>query len=239
VETVSIGLQANRPFALLNRQRRHFSIELKMQRISFGLLISLLLIAPLQAQDFLQHVTAGVGAGFSFPVGTTGNHTKTGFNFVASGGPRFNPHLSLTLDFSLHYLELKNSFTSPTTGADLSLGSTMRMWSLTLNPSYEFIKKERLSSYITGGYGLYNRRLLLAATGAIPDVACDEFWGICVTNAPEMVSGNANPYKGGFNAGGGVAFGATNKFFIEVRYHHMFTTHAATEIIPLTFGIRW
>jgi len=209
-----------------------------MQRIFFAPLISLLFITSLQAQDILKHVTAEVGAGFSFPVGTTANHNKTGFNFVASGGPRFNPRLSLSLDFSLHYFELKNSFTSPTTGVDLSLGSNMRMWSLTLNPSYLFIKKERVSSYVTGGYGLYNRRLLLAATGAIPAVACDEFWEVCVGSGPQMVTGNPSPYKGGFNAGGGVAFGATNKFFVEVRYHHMFTANA-TEVIPLTFGIRW
>jgi opacity protein-like surface antigen len=211
---------------------------MKMQRISFALVISLLFILPLRAQDFLKHVTAKVGAGFSFPLATTGNHTKTGFNFVASGGPRFN-RLSLSLDFSLHYLELKNSFDSPVTGADLSLGSTMRMWSLTMNPSYEFIKKERFTSYATGGYGLYNRRLLLATTGLIPAVACDQFWQVCIGSVPQTVSGNLSPYKGGYNVGGGVAFGATNKFFAEVRYHRMFTTRAATEIIPLTFGIRW
>jgi len=210
-----------------------------MRRISLPLLISLLFIAPLQAQDFLKHVTAEVGAGFSFPVGTTANHNEMGFNFVASGGPRFNDRLSLSLDFSLHYFELKNSFTSPTTGADLSLGSNMRLWSLTLNPAYVFIKKERVSSYVTGGYGLYNRRLLLAATGAIPAVACDQFWEVCISSAPQMVSGNPSPYKGGFNAGGGVAFGVTNKFFVEIRYHRMFTANAPTQIIPLTFGIRW
>jgi len=210
-----------------------------MQRILFALFTSLFVLAPLQAQDFLKHVTVGAGAGFSFPVGTTRDHTKTGFNFIASGGPRFNDHLTLTLDFSLHYLEIKNSFISPVSGAELSLGSMMRMWTLTLNPSYEFIKKERFSSYATAGYGLYNRKLLLAASGAVPALVCDQFWQACISSAPDMVSGNFNPYKGGFNAGGGVTFGATNKFFVEVRYHHMFTSRAATEVIPLTFGIRW
>jgi opacity protein-like surface antigen len=209
-----------------------------VQRISFVVFISLLVVLPLQAQDFLQHVTAEVGAGFSFPVGTTGNHTKTGFNFVASGGPRFNDHLTLTLDFSLHYLEIKNSFVSPVSGAELSLGSLVRMWTLTLNPSYEFIKKERFSSYATGGYGLYNRRLLLAATGGAVAFACEPFWQVCINSAPDMVTGNPSPYKGGYNVGGGVTFGATNKFFAEVRYHHMFTG-TPTQIIPLTFGIRW
>jgi opacity protein-like surface antigen len=223
----------------LHRERPHFNIELKMQRISFALLISLLFVAPLRAQDFLKHITAGVGAGFSFPAATTRERTKTGYNFVASGGPRFNDHLTLSLDFSLHYLEIKNSFVSSVTGNELAMGSTMRMWSLTLNPSYEFIKKERFSSYATAGYGLYNRRLLLASSGGVPAVACEQFWQVCVSSAPDLVSGNPSPYKGGYNAGGGVAFGATNKFFAEVRFHHMFTANGATEVIPLTFGIRW
>jgi opacity protein-like surface antigen len=194
---------------------------------------------PVRAQDFLNHITADVGAGFSFPIGEAANHTKTGFNFVASGGPRFNSHFSLSLDFSLHYLEIKNSLQDPETGVDLSLGSIMRLWSLTVNPAYEFIKQERFSSYATAGYGLYNRRLLLAATGAVPAVACDQFWNVCVSSIPVTVTGKLNPYKGGYNVGGGVTFGARTKFFVEVRYHHMFTTNVATELVPLTFGIRW
>jgi len=50
------------------------------------------------------------------------------------------------------------------------------------------------------------------------------------------VPGNSGEH---LNVGGGVMFGSHTKFFAEVRYHHMFTTNAATEIIPLTFGIRW
>ena len=59
----------------------------------------------------------------------------------------------VTLDFSLHYLDIKNSFPNPGGDAELSFGSIMRMWSLTVNPGYEFIKRERFSSYATGGYG--------------------------------------------------------------------------------------
>jgi hypothetical protein len=180
-----------------------------------------------------------VGAGFTFPLGTTADHTKMGYNFVASGGPRFNPHLSFSLDFSLHYLDIENSLVDPETGVDLSLGSMMRMWSLTLNPVYEFIKKERFSSYATGGYGVYNRHLQLASIGRVPAMACDPFWKVCVSSFPGTVTGNLSSYKGGYNVGGGFTIGAQTKFFIEARYHHMSTQNPATEILPLTFGIRW
>jgi opacity protein-like surface antigen len=215
-----------------------FHPQRTVQRIILSLALCLLFSLPLRAQEYLNHVTFDVGAGFSFPVGQTANHTKMGFNFVASGGPRFNRRFSLTADFSLHYLNVKNSFIDPVSGVDLSLGSIMRMWSLTANPTFEFIKQERFNSYATGGYGLYNRRLDLASNGRVPATACERFFDVCVSN-PLAATGDLSPYKGGYNVGGGVMFGSHTKFFVEMRYHHMFTTNAPTEIIPLSFGIRW
>jgi len=210
-----------------------------MQRIFFSAVVCLLFTTPVRAQDFLNQITGDVGAGFTFPAGRIADHTQNGFNFVASGGPRFNRHFSLTLDFSLHYMDVKNFLESPETGVDLSFGSMVRMWSLTLNPSYEFIKQERFSSYATGGYGLYNRKLLLAAPGVIPAAACDQFWNVCVGTSSETFTGDFSIYKGGYNFGGGVTFTPHVKFFVETRYHHMFTSKGATTVVPLTFGIRW
>ena len=210
-----------------------------MRRIYLYIVMCLLFTAASKAQDFLNHVTAEAGAGFSFPVGTIGDHTKNGFNFVASGGPRFNRRFSVTLDFSLHYMDVKNFLENPESGVDISFGSIVRLWSLTVNPSYEFIKQEHFGAYATGGYGLYNRKLLLAAPGVIPAVACDQFWNVCVGAPGQLVTGDFNIYKGGYNVGGGVTFTPHIKFFVETRYHHMFTSNGATILIPLTFGIRW
>jgi opacity protein-like surface antigen len=210
-----------------------------MQKILLSVVICLLFTLPLPAQNFLDHVTAEVGAGFSFPLGTFANHAKNGFNFVASGGPRFNRHFTLTLDFSLHYMDVKN-FLETSENVDISQGSMIRFWTLTVNPGYEFIKQERFSTYATGGYGLYNRKLLLAAPGVVPAAVCDTFWNVCVGTpaSAQMVSGDFSLYKGGYNVGGGVTFGARTKFFAETRYHHMFTARDTT-LIPLTFGVRW
>src|SRR5262245_35071277 len=201
-----------------------------------------LFVMPARAQESLNHFTAEVGAGFSFPIGIYADHLKTGFNFVASGGPRFNSHFTLTADFSLHYLNVKHAEQISGNTPQISLGSMMRMWSLTLNPGFELIKQERFSFYATAGYGLYNRRLLLAAPGPIPIEGCDEFWDVCVSHSGplsnEIVTGNLSVYKAGYNAGGGVTFGAHTKFFIESRYHHMFTPRTL-QIIPITFGVRW
>jgi hypothetical protein len=213
-----------------------------MKALFVSILLCLVLAMPMRAQEFLDHVTVGVGAGFSFPLATTADHMKPGFNFTATGGPRFNRRLSVALDFSLHYMDVDDDFLQNSEGnVNISFGSLVRVWSLTVNPVYEFIKQDRFSSYATGGYGLYNRRLLLAAPGVIPAVACDSFWEICVNSGVPggAVTGELGAYKGGYNAGMGITFGAQSKFFTEVRYHRMFTPKAATQIIPLTFGVRW
>src|SRR5262249_53128048 len=143
----------------------------------------------------------------------------TGFNFIASGGPRWD-RFTATLDFSLHYMQLKNSFRDNLNNIEVSNGSLLRVWSLTVNPGYKFIKQEGFSAYVTGGYGLYNRKLLLAAPGLAPVAVCDPFWNVCInnTNGP-TITGSVSTYTGGFNAGGGVNFGTRTKFFIESRYH--------------------
>jgi outer membrane protein with beta-barrel domain len=216
----------------------HHSI---LKRISLGVALGVLFSMNLWAQDPWKHFTFDVGAGFSFAAGRLADHTETGFNFVASGGPRFNPSLSVGLDFALHYFNVKNSLRSPANGVDFSLGSVVRVWSLTVNPTYQFLRREKYSSYATAGYGLYNRRLKIPLSARIPAAACDSFWNVCISTSTASVSvtGNVNPYTGGYNVGGGVNFGTGTKFFVEGRYHHMFTTNSPTQVIPLTFGVRW
>ena len=202
-------------------------------------MIGILFSMNLQAQDRLKRVTFDVGAGFSFPTGQLGGHTKTGFNFVASAGPRLNSRFSANLDFGLHYFNVKNSFENE--GVNLSLGAVARIWTLTINPAYQFLRREKFSSYATGGYGLYNRQLKIPFPDPIPMVACEAFWDACISSSPggAFVTGNINPTKGGYNVGGGMNFGSHTKFFVEARYHHMFTSDSPTQFIPLTFGVRW
>jgi len=190
-------------------------------------------------QDRLEHITFDAGGGFSFPTGQLGNRVQTGFSFVASGGPRFNPSFSVGLDFALHYFNLKNFVGSPVNEVN-SVGSMVRVWSLTINPTYQFWKEEKVSSYATAGYGIYNREFQLPTPGGgVAVAACDAFWNICAGGSQSAISGNLNTYKGGFNVGGGINFGSCTKFFVEAWYHYMFTTHSLTELIPLTFGVRW
>jgi hypothetical protein len=203
--------------------------------------VGFLFSVNLTAQDSLKHLTLDVGGGFSFPAGQLKNHANNGVELVASAGARFNPRLSVNLDFAVNHFNVKNSLQNRAVGADFALGAVVRTWSLTVNPTYQFLRREKFSYYATAGYGLYNRQLQLPAPGPIPASACDAFWGVCVTNssAGTSVTGNLNPYTGGYNVGGGVNIGTRTKFFVEVRYHHMFTSNSPTELIPVSLGVRW
>jgi hypothetical protein len=57
-----------------------------------------------------------------------------------------------------------------------------------------------------------------------------------------QVIGRFSQNTGGVNIGGGfdIALGHTGtKFFTEARYHWIDTSRHATEIVPVTFGLRW
>jgi len=46
----------------------------------------------------------------------------------------------------------------------------------------------------------------------------------------------------GFNVGSGVTYrvGASHlKVFAEARYHHAYPSQIDTQVVPVTFGIRW
>src|SRR5436189_2968030 len=120
-----------------------------LQRYLICVVLSVLFTMNLYGQDTLKHFTFDVGAGFSFPSGQLANHTKTGFNFAASAGPRLNSSFSIDLDFSLHSFNVEDSLHSTVNDVDFSRGSVVRLWSLSVNPTYQFLKRERFSGYAT------------------------------------------------------------------------------------------
>src|SRR5689334_11988322 len=120
------------------------AIALKIRRAFFCVLLVCVFSMCVHGQDRLEHITFDVGGGVSFPAGQLGNRVQTGFGLVASGGPRFNPRFSVGLDFAIHYFNLKNFLGTPVNQVD-SLGSMVRIWSLTINPTYQFWKEENVS----------------------------------------------------------------------------------------------
>ena len=190
----------------------------------------------LRAQTEWNRFVAYGGGGFTSPVSDVSQRLNTGWNVMAGGGLRLNRYFSLPIDFSYQGLDA-TVFNDST-----RIGGNMRMWSFTLNPTFEYNTRSGFGGYATGGYGVYSRRLELTATDFDLAGYCDPWWGYCY---PVVVDSNTvlrenTTYKGGFNVGGGLTFGPPKyRFFAEARYHYMFTRDIRTTTIPVAFGVRF
>ena len=87
---------------------------------------------------------------------------------MGGAGPRWG-FFSLPIDFGY------NRMNSQQYNQQLNIGANLTVWNLTLNPTVQFNPKGRFGAYVTGGYGLYSRRVQItqaswstAASCAIP-----------------------------------------------------------------------
>jgi len=107
--------------------------------------------------------------------------------------------------------------------------------------------KGRLGIYGIGGGGWYHRSGEATAPGLVPGTVCPPFWdwwGTCISGlwpANVVIASTSSNAFGG-NIGGGVTYrlGESGvKFYTEVRYHHASHNQVNTDLLPLTFGVRW
>src|SRR5262245_32052076 len=122
-------------------------MEMNMKRVLIAVALCLATAVPSQAHEFVKRLTAQIGAGAAFPVGVTNDHAGTGFNFIATAGPRISRKFSLVVDFSLQDSLDVDVFRNGS--ADRPIDANLRMWSITLDPVYEFVREERTTVYAT------------------------------------------------------------------------------------------
>jgi opacity protein-like surface antigen len=214
-------------------------MALRLARWFFCILLLITSLSSLQAQE---HFNIGIGAGFTVPTGRAGDSLDTGWNVNVRGGYNFSPQFAADLDFTYTHSSLNSAALARFNEPDGSVGT----WSLTFNPVVHFARKYTpVKPYVTAGYGLYYRNLQLTEPSTVQTFVCDPFFGFCfpaVVGVNQVVFSN-NTLRSGFNAGGGLEFGARPghlKFFAEARYHRMFTAHGEDyTYVPVTFGVRW
>ncbi len=214
-----------------------------------SLIIAVLMLFGLQApaQSFPQNLPRSFhrlnldfGGGVTPTLGVTGNNLNTGWNITGGGGYNFTKQFGVIGQFMWDGLGVPNSviqmFGTP--------GANAHIWGFTLNPRIRFLTSHRLGFYIIGGPGYYHRVLnLTRPTTQLTDVYCPFFGYLVPTEIPSnQVIGTVEKVGWGWNAGGGITYklgsGAT-RLFVEARYHQISTSPRKTEILPITFGIRW
>ena len=183
--------------------------------------------------------TANVGVGVANPVHETGSRLDTGVSFTGGAGINFTSRLGLTGELTYNSLGVNHS----TLQALEFPNGEMRLWAFTVNPVVRLNRSGRVDCYLIGGGGVYHRTMEFSQPVVATYTAYDPFFGIFypVAVPANQVLSSYSTTAGGLNIGGGITVkvGRGNtKLYVESRYHHMFS-NPATNILPVTLGVRW
>jgi hypothetical protein len=178
-----------------------------------------------------------IGGGFTEPIGGTGSRLDRGWNVNAGAGVAFNRFAALKLDFTFNRASINQSTLA-------SLGfpdGNVRMWGLTLNPEFHTNADGFTDIYFTVGGGLYRRTQEFTQPTVATVVGYDPFFGLYQAAVPAtQVLSSYSVLKPGVNGGIGIAFGRRRaKIYAEARYHRMFIGDSHTDMLPVTFGVRF
>jgi hypothetical protein len=196
------------------------------------------LVNAARAQD--EHkFNFNIGGGIGFPQGELSNFANAGGNFVVGGGYNFNRYFSTNGEFMWHDLPIN----SGTKEALQTPNAAARQYALSFDPMVHSSFSHKLGGYVIGGIGWYHRSGETTTPGLA--VICDPYWSWwfgCTIGEVQVITGSTSADAFGENIGGGVTYrlGESGiKFYTEVRYHHASYHKVSTNIVPLTFGIRW
>jgi hypothetical protein len=204
-----------------------------------ALLVSLLGLATLPACAQFQRFTGFVGGGFTPPINPIGSRLNNGWNITAGAGINANHHFGLMLDFTFNDLGINQTFLQQAQAP----GGSVRIWGFTLDPIIHLTQEGPVDVYVTGGGGIYNRTVEYTQPAVSTGTFFDPWFGFYpAAFATNEVIGSFGQYKGGIN--GGVGFSvklgdSKTKLFGEARYHHIYTRNVETDILPVSFGVRW
>ena len=185
------------------------------------------------------HLAFEAGGGFNAPIGNDIPYITWGGNFTVGGGLHLSRRFSVLGEYQFIADKLPGALVAAGGG---QTGNT-HIQSLTVDPVIDLFPKSSNSVYVTGGGGWYHKSTNFNV------LAGYDFYGY-----PVFVTANSfTSNQGGFNAGfgfshrlGGVYGDGTAKLFAEARYLWIDTPAIGatnglgrTELIPVTFGMRW
>ena len=181
------------------------------------------------------------GGGFNAPIGNDQPFISWGGNITLGGGLRLQKHISVLAEYQF----LDNKLPGGLIAEAGAQGGHSHIWSLTLDPVIDFFPDRKNSIYVTGGGGFY--RKVTSFTDPQEIEICYYF---CQIGVEDVVVSHFSSNQGGANFG----IGFTHKLggdehlkaFAEARYLWIDTPAIGeqdglgkTELIPVTFGVRW
>jgi Outer membrane protein beta-barrel domain len=217
--------------------------------------VSLLMwILPLHAQNSesepFSNLNSNVGFTISVPSGATAKYMSIAWGFNYGAGYNFNTHHSLIGEVMWNKLYATNGALGPIRAAlqNNDIKGRGNLVALIANYRLQF-EGQTFGSYFIAGGGLYYRNSRLSQSVTIGNsVTCTPawlWWGfMCASGA--VVSDQTLASSSSTAPGGSAGIGFTvrladshYKLYVESRYHYAAHKFIATQIMPITIGIRF
>lgn len=207
------------------------------------ILLSLMVCAGAQAQE-TSKFTFNVGGGPTWPTQSVSDLANMSGHFVIGAGANFSKMFGFNGEFMWNDLPPKSSIVALTNATD----GSARLYAVTGNLIIHTPEERKFGGYVIGGTGWYHRSwdltnpVISVGTVCLPSYV---WWGVVCQNGlvqsnVTVASGSSNAI--GWNIGGGATYrlGESHaKFYTELRYHVAYTEGINTDVLPLTFGIRF
>jgi hypothetical protein len=203
-------------------------------------------------RDPLENPYGNVHLGFpvAIPLNPAARAVHLGFGLSVGGGYNFNRNHGLVGDFLWSNLlptnealaKLRTALQDPTLDAKVSITEVSG------NYRYE-IRGQRLGTYFIGGAGLFYRHTSISKETITGNtIQCDrtwEWWGFTCTSGTVTENQTVGAWSStgpGFNGGIGFTVRVGDppyRFYTESRYHYAPNSQINTQLIEITFGIRY
>jgi hypothetical protein len=177
------------------------------------------------------------GGGFTAPLGNSQADLTYGWNFRGGVGYKFTRDVGLMAEYEFD----RNKIPGATLSQVGIPGGNVHIWSLTLDPILWYKTTGGWGGYVTGGGGFYRRLTSFTEPALAFGEYCDFFFCYPYQFVTQVTVSHFSSNQGGANIGTGLTFGGFGgaKFYSEARYEWLNTPGRGTQIIPVTFGLRW
>jgi hypothetical protein len=213
-------------------------------------------------QGLLHKLTFEAGGGFNGPIGNDTNQAGVvsspvavitwGGNFTVGGGLRFNKWVSALAEYQFIDDKLPGALISDVNNAtgevdDISAGNT-HINSITGSPVIDLFPKKSNGIYLVGGFGWYHKSTNFQAPEFVISYYGEYYEDVTVTSFTSSQWGGNAGFGLYHKLGGGMYGGDTGhtEIFAEARYTFIHTPPptqdnglGTTELIPVTFGVRY
>jgi hypothetical protein len=212
----------------------------------FGLLslaaLSMLCLGQLAySQDYPSRLfTASIGGGYTATTGDSSGRLDRGGNIQASAGINMGHHFGINGTFTFNQLGITRSALDLEGQPD----GNGRVYSLTVDPTVRFPLFKGVNGYLLGGGGWLRRTVEFTKPTLAQTIIFDPwfgYYGPALVPVNEVL-GSYTSDAGVVDVGGGLNIPLRDSgisAFVEARYVHGFTPQTATELVPITVGLRW